>query len=375
MTKENLFDNRVEAGERLGSIIRAKKITKKDLCERAHISRPTLDKMLDGKIENKITFDKQLEKVLGAIGMSADEFARCPIPTMGSNIAKYRVMLGYSQDELAERIGVSVSNVKKWESDPYGISEEEWSDIALALNTDSASVKGNNMISCQMPIYDYVLRESDDHDELSGFAGFIIITPDNSSEEFSFAVTRRESRGAMGSLHSSRVVFIPCMGNKLLLVNVDNIKKIEFLDDDYDGLDAHREYLDFVPNEMFNLLDDYFMGGYEDDEIMSEKHRKLVEDFIKDSGCAQDLLENRISNIVVHFTDGKQETLPVDNFTMASELMVSLIFNDHAADDCKGVYFGINDEFEDNNLFFNLNKLSFIEMPLMKVEKEMHSKE
>lgn len=38
----------------------------------ADISRPTLDKLLNGKIDNKSTFDKHLQKILAALELSID---------------------------------------------------------------------------------------------------------------------------------------------------------------------------------------------------------------------------------------------------------------------------------------------------------------
>jgi predicted transcriptional regulator len=37
------------------------------------ISRPTLDKLLNGTVDNKSTFDKHLNKILGALNISAEE--------------------------------------------------------------------------------------------------------------------------------------------------------------------------------------------------------------------------------------------------------------------------------------------------------------
>lgn len=372
MKKEDLFNDRVEVGSRLNTILNTRKITKKDLCERAHISRPTLDKILNGQIESRITFEKQIDKILKALDLTKEEFVRCPTPSVGSNIASYRKQLGYTQSDLAKKIGVSVATVKKWESDPSTITEDEWSDIALALSTDSGSVKGNNFLTAQVPIYDYVLKKNEDGGNLSGYAGFLIITPENSTEEYSFAITYNEWNYTLRSLQGSRLSAIPCMGNKLLLVNNENLKKVEFLDDDYDGLDAHRKFFEFVPNEMFNLLDRYFFDYCEMEEEMNEKHISMVEETIEKSGFERPQIEEMLNCIVIHYLDGQKEVVEVENFNHVASIVMSVYYEDSFMDDSKGVLFGINDETEDCNLFINLNKISFIELPLMKVEKAMH---
>ena len=49
------------------------RFTKVSFAKKAEISRPTLDKILNGSIDNKSTFDKHLQKVLAVLNISVDD--------------------------------------------------------------------------------------------------------------------------------------------------------------------------------------------------------------------------------------------------------------------------------------------------------------
>lgn len=74
MTFDDLFDQRNLVGAKLEDCLCNNGYTKVSFATKTGISRPTLDKLLNGTIENKTTFDKHLRKILSVLGMSVDEF-------------------------------------------------------------------------------------------------------------------------------------------------------------------------------------------------------------------------------------------------------------------------------------------------------------
>jgi predicted transcriptional regulator len=72
MRFDELFENRGLFGEKLKECIAEKGYTKVSLAKKSDISRPTLDKILNGEIDSKSTFDKHIRKILSVIGMDAD---------------------------------------------------------------------------------------------------------------------------------------------------------------------------------------------------------------------------------------------------------------------------------------------------------------
>ena len=83
MEFDELFEQRAIAGHRLKDCIREKGYTKISFAKKAGISRPTLDKLLKGCINNKSTFDKHLQKILSVLELSVDELIYYNRPPKG----------------------------------------------------------------------------------------------------------------------------------------------------------------------------------------------------------------------------------------------------------------------------------------------------
>lgn len=77
MTLDALFEKRMLLAEKLKSCIRDSGYTKVSFSKKTDISRPTLDRLLNGTIDNKSTFEKHLQKILIALDMTADELLFC----------------------------------------------------------------------------------------------------------------------------------------------------------------------------------------------------------------------------------------------------------------------------------------------------------
>lgn len=73
MSFDELFEQRNLVASKLRICIRDKGYTKVSFSEKTGISRPTLDKLLEGSIDNKTTFNRHLQKILGAMNLSARE--------------------------------------------------------------------------------------------------------------------------------------------------------------------------------------------------------------------------------------------------------------------------------------------------------------
>ena len=70
---DELFEKRDLVASKLKDCIRDKGYTKVSFAAKADISRPTLDKLLNGNIDNKCTFDRHLQKILKMLNMSVEE--------------------------------------------------------------------------------------------------------------------------------------------------------------------------------------------------------------------------------------------------------------------------------------------------------------
>ena len=73
MKFDELFEQRSLVASKLKECIRDKGYTKVSFASKADISRPTLDKLLNGAIDSNSTFDRHLQKILKLLNMSVEE--------------------------------------------------------------------------------------------------------------------------------------------------------------------------------------------------------------------------------------------------------------------------------------------------------------
>jgi transcriptional regulator with XRE-family HTH domain len=73
MKFDDLFEQRNLAGVKLKGLIKEKGYTKVSFAKVSDISRPTLDKLLKGEIDNKSTFNKHFYKILATLDIGVDE--------------------------------------------------------------------------------------------------------------------------------------------------------------------------------------------------------------------------------------------------------------------------------------------------------------
>lgn len=73
MRFDELFEQRSLVASKLKNCIRDKGYTKVSFAGKAEISRPTLDKLLNGSVDSKSTFDRHMQKILSVLNMSVDE--------------------------------------------------------------------------------------------------------------------------------------------------------------------------------------------------------------------------------------------------------------------------------------------------------------
>ena len=104
MKFDELFEQRSLVASKIRDCIRDKGYTKVSFAKKADISRPTLDRLLSGNIDNKTTFDRHMQKILKMLHMSVDDLM------FYSNHPNNLVSAVYSQNapdnhKMSERAG------------------------------------------------------------------------------------------------------------------------------------------------------------------------------------------------------------------------------------------------------------------------------
>lgn len=73
MKFDELFEQRSLVASKLKDVIRDMGYTKVSFASKADISRPTLDRLLNGSIDNKRSFDRHLQKILKLLNMTVED--------------------------------------------------------------------------------------------------------------------------------------------------------------------------------------------------------------------------------------------------------------------------------------------------------------
>lgn len=73
MRFDELFEQRSLVASKLKECIRDRGYTKVSFSSKTDISRPTLDRLLNGTVDSKSTFDRHLQKILKVLNMSVEE--------------------------------------------------------------------------------------------------------------------------------------------------------------------------------------------------------------------------------------------------------------------------------------------------------------
>lgn len=112
----DLFNSRDAVGCKLNQIIGSHKYTKSNVCTSAGISRPTLDKLLNGEVANKTNFEKHISKLLAFLSLTPSELMG-GIVNPFTDSKTLRDALHLDLQQLSQRCGLSIDELQKIECD------------------------------------------------------------------------------------------------------------------------------------------------------------------------------------------------------------------------------------------------------------------
>lgn len=363
---KDLFNQRSVFAAKLEQIMDAQSITKTKLCKEAGISRPTLDKLLSAEITNKVNFEKHTNKILNFLGITPDLF----MGNTHNNYNRIRQMknaLHISQEAISEATGIQLSRLKEIEAGGKATTAE-FRDIALCCKTSVRGLLGTNYFNIPFSEISYY-TEKDSFVKSHGFWGHIGILPHSEDNYLWFPIST-DVRELIYSMLPQQFMVVPCMNNKILLLNMLGIDNILLLDEacdqpDFANWDSSVSEGE-IPPVIYEALADYPFDDVSED-IISPKLCRVLDKLIKEKHWAEDDIIKILNDIVIHFKNKKTISV-TSNLNMYQTLTdaIANIFD-----------FGENDSenesvfFEDLNgceIIVNLNNTSMIELPLMTVE-------
>ena len=157
---EDLFDQRSVVGAKLEEMLKERNLTKIQLCKETNVSRPTIDKLLAGSVQSKANFERHMRKILEYLQVTPDLL-------MGNRILQHnriraiRNILREKVEDLASKTGYSVERIQQIEAGEEA-TLAELRDLALALDTGTRCILGNEFFEPQFAMLDDILSEDDE---------------------------------------------------------------------------------------------------------------------------------------------------------------------------------------------------------------------
>lgn len=106
MKFDELFEQRSLVASKLKNCIRDMGYTKVSFASKAGISRPTLDKLLNGSIDSKSSFDRHLQKILKLLDMTVEDlmlYHAVPVKPVRATVFSQNAPMGHEMSDMAKR--------------------------------------------------------------------------------------------------------------------------------------------------------------------------------------------------------------------------------------------------------------------------------
>lgn len=360
---KTLFDRREEVGRLIDNILNDRDITKRRLCEDAGISRPTLDRIIMGKISSMSTFNKHIAKICNALDISTDDL----LYRKGRTKA-IREKLHMNFSRITDIIGISEKRLAEIENGADA-SLEELRDIALCLGTSVRALKNEEYFDRTMLGMNSMFPEEDGdlEQEISALWGHVGILPEGRNEYLWFPVSGLTRKKIYNQLSCQRMV-IPCMNNRLLMLNMQHIKSVILLDEACDA-PAHVNWDPETSNGelaavVYEAINDYFYGS---GEHMSDGFRRYMGEIAEDYHWNEDTVKKEIYETEIYYKDGQMEinNIVFGEFENVSD-DIDYIYSMGKDDGYENVYHYI--ELTGEEHIFNTNLIGLMVMPLISVE-------
>ena len=367
---DSLFYFRTSVGKQLNEILVEQKISKAEFAEKTGISRPTINKILSGEIDNRKTFETHLKKIMKSMNLTSSSFASPKRLSTAEHILAIMEAQNIDTAYLAKKMGCDEKTVISWITAKSEPTKKQLSNLATILNTSTNALTGDSFFPPQLSILDDFISKNNESDiKPSGFYGHIGIKLPHREHILWFPVTVSAMQSAYRDLQINKFVVIPCLNNRLLLANTDNIEKYVFLDDAVDAYhDWELETIDFgdIPLEHFRIfealaddMDDIPIDLDEFDQSLVER----IRNHIKEENWDADYLRKITEYSTIHYRSGNSEDLLIENYSdIASK--IEWIYCEEDMDIGRTLVI-TNDETEE---LISIENLSLLTIPLLKID-------
>lgn len=375
----DLFDMRSVVGARLEEILSEQNYSKSKFCKMCGISRPTIDKLLSGNLTSKANFEKHISKILNTLSFTPDMLLGSA-KNVYTKAREIRTILHVKEEDIAGATSITLKRLREIEAGDSA-TKAELRDIAAYLGTSTSCIDGSYFFPPQVSQPELILDVySGDRDSnvMSGFWGHLGIQPVHSDTFLWYPITDHIYDLICERMEKSRLV-VPCMNNKLLYLNPQNINNICLLEDacdapgfaNWDPAVGEGE----VPLVVYETLEDFLyysdMGKTPPSDEISPAFFSFLKDLVIKKNWSENYIANCTREIIIRYSDGNTLTNGIDFYNdsrIIDEIDMVYEFGEPMGRE-KHVYFRDHNE---AITFINTDNISVIELPLVQAEAAIY---
>lgn len=366
---EDLFDKRSVVGARLERILVEKNCTKAELYKNTHVSRPTIDKILEGTITSKKNYETHMSKIMEYLQISPDMLLG-NIVCRKNRVREMRSVIKMSTESMAKATGISQERLQQIESGGQA-TMAELRDLAWELSISTHVLTDTYFFEPQMGTPEIFVEDSKVQGGINGFWGHVGILL-KGSEKYRWYPITANTRDMVFHKIDDELLVIPCMDNKILFLYMPNVEEVILSDFDV-GEPSDKDWNPAVscgemPLVLYEALEDYCDGEM---EAISGKMKKILECYVEKSGQTENELYYMLKTSVIYYANGKERWAQIEFDDDTISETIEEVYG-YGMSNVRERFFFYSDNTDGSENFLNVKKISMIELPLLKVEEAIY---
>jgi transcriptional regulator with XRE-family HTH domain len=227
-----------------------------------------------------------------------------------ARVGPIRTALGYTQQQVAERLGTTQQSIARWETGKAEPSLAQLRDLAIEFGVSVADIV-NNLDPIQTSHYDNFSSDAKKR-LISGFWGHVGVRLPGHTFSRWYPISAYEYERVYRRIAESESdtpwISVATLSNRELVINLPNLHRIWFLNDDSDRPSGDwKDVAEQQSMEFFNALDHLgtAQGGF-DTYAASDQLTAAVSKFIVafNKASPQSSIDDFLHTATVHFIDG-----------------------------------------------------------------------
>lgn len=359
-----LFEKRLLVGKKINRFLQEKDITKSELCEKTKISRPTLNKIINGEINNKSTFDTHIEKILKYIDITPIELLNDRALIISKNLSSF-INEALTAKDIAESSDLKESDINKWIKGQEVPNNYELSKVAAVLGTSSRCLMKESFFGHQSVLPNFIFSLNKNNKNISGFWGHIGVQLPNEKTYKLYPVSEAAYSNCFNDMQNKKNIVFPTLNNRVVFVNQDNIDRIVLIDDDCDIVEEDAIITNKGNPYPQEFYDNALKVIWDEDLDLPYEVEEGIKNIIQENEWNEEDILDLVKNTFIHFKNGR-----VIDLSPFSYQDIGIKFeSNYNIDDDSPIYISDNNGAES---FIQIKNIAIIDAPLNQIEEAIN---